>query len=108
MLKTLMLCLVFYLFSASTYGASATVKVTIKIPQAPEATRLYNFKQKSYEIIRSPANLSREEILNYLPQQNPKVTEILDLHIAKGRTPYRALTFVYLYLKNPPRSNHTD
>ncbi|RDX35798.1 hypothetical protein DZA50_06060 [Kangiella sp. HD9-110m-PIT-SAG07] len=99
MIKALTLCLVFYLFSAPSYGGSANVKVTIKIPTAEQeakAVRLYNYKLNRYQIIRDPFDLNREDCLAYLPQNHDTAIQILDLHINQGREPYRALRLTFM------------
>lgn len=99
MMKALALCLFLYVLSAPSFSGSANVKVTIKIPHAgqqSQAVRLFNYELDRYQIIRNPFSLTREECLAYLPPNHERAIEILDLHIDKGREPYRALRLTYI------------
>lgn len=101
-MKALALCIILYVLSAPSFSGSANVKVTIKIPNAEQSTqavRLYNYQLNRYQIIRNPFELTREQCLNYLPSDNQPVVKILDLHISKGRKPYKALVFTHLALR---------
>jgi len=99
MFKTAAFILITCWYSAS-YGGSANVSVTISLsPQEQEVVRLYNFDMKSYQMVRSPFELTRQECLEYLPSQYPSAASLLDLHISKGRSPYRALTLVHFAIK---------
>ena len=101
-MKALALCIILYVLSAPSFSGSANVKVTIKIPnveQSTQAVRLYNYQLNRYQIIRNPFELTREQCLNYLPSDNQAVVKILDLHISKGRKPYKALVFTHLALR---------
>ena len=101
-MKALALCLVLYVLSAPSFSGSANVKVTIKIPHAgqqSQAVRLYNYELDRYQIVRNPFKLTRKECLDYLPNDSQKIVKILDLHISKGRKPYKALIFTHLALR---------
>ena len=98
-MKALALCIILYVLSAPSFSGSANVKVTIKIPHAEQqsqAVRLYNYVLDRYQIIRKPFSLTREQCLAYLPPNHDTAIKILDLHIDKGRKPYRALRLTYM------------
>ena len=93
--------LLLLLISAQAIAGSAEVNVTINIPQENQATRLYNFEIDRYQIIRHPHQLTREECLDYLPSSsNPKLIKVMDKHIKRGLSPYRALVLTQFSLKN--------
>lgn len=89
-------------FSAPNFAGSAEVNVTIRFANTEKvsAVRLYNFHLKRYQIIRNPLELTREDCLAYLPKVSSQVIKVFDLHISKGRTPYRALVFTQMALRN--------
>ena len=101
--KVLTFCILLFsiYFSAPSFAASTEVNVTIKLPHSEQqnsAVRLFNYHLNRYQIIRNPFSLSRKDCLAYLPKNRPQVIKVFELHISKGREPYRALVFTKMAL----------
>ncbi|WP_343986734.1 hypothetical protein [Kangiella japonica] len=90
-------------FSAPNFAAGTEVNVTIKLPHSEQqnsAVRLFNYHLNRYQIIRNPFFLSRKDCLAYLPKNRPQVIKVFELHISKGREPYRALVFTHFAMRS--------
>lgn len=85
---------------SSVYPQSADVSVTIKLPQEHQSVRLYNFESNQYDSVASPNTMTREQCLQYLPNMNGQAVQLLDVFIAKGKSPYRALTLVHFKIRH--------
>ncbi|WP_223671178.1 hypothetical protein [Kangiella shandongensis] len=85
---------------SSVYSQSLDVNVTIKLPQEHQSVRLYNFESSQYDSVTSPSTLTREQCLKYLPDMNGQAVRLLDVFIAKGKSPYRALTLVHFKIRH--------
>lgn len=99
MIRVILIVLI-AIIGSTVWAGSIGVKVTIKLPDEQQTTRLYNFTTKSYEMIRVPGNLSRDQCLDYMPYVGGDAVKLLDQHIAKGHSPYRALILVHLAIRS--------
>ncbi|AOE49457.1 hypothetical protein [Kangiella sediminilitoris] len=105
LLKVVVTIILFLSFSFTVQSQSLDVNVTITLPQEQQSARLYNFQSREFDRVLSPANLTRDECLAYLPPMKGQAVKLLDLFIAKGKSPYRALTLVHFKIRHARKSN---